>query len=112
MRRMGGATCPPKLARAKAEVMPIDVPGNFAKSSTRPTLLPLPVPDGAHLGAVAADAHLAPAAAVVLGGVEKQPAAFLAGAAPGTQEVLLHEQRQRRQRDRSQDRRQNVAARI
>src|SRR5215471_18576300 len=56
--------------------------------------LPLPFPGCPPFGAVAAYTHLAPAAALVLGGVEEQPATFLACTPLGAQQVLLHQQRQ------------------
>ena len=54
----------------------------------------LPFTGRPHLGTVAAYTHLAPAAAIVLSGVEEQPTTFLACAPLGAQQVLVHQQRQ------------------
>src|SRR5215470_12436305 len=53
---------------------------------------------------VAAHLHLAPAAALVLGGVEEEPAAMLAGALLDARQVGLRERRQRREGDGAEDR--------
>ena len=54
----------------------------------------LPFTGRPHLGTVAAYTHLAPAAAIVLSGVEEQPTTFLACAPLGAQQVLVHQKRQ------------------
>ena len=52
--------------------------------------LSLPLPGCPHFGAVATYTHLTPAAAIVLGRVEEQPATFLACTPLCAQQVLLH----------------------
>ena len=56
------------------------------------------------LRSIAAHLHLAPAAALVLGGVEEEPAAMLAAALLDARQVGLRQHRQRRQGDGTEDR--------
>jgi hypothetical protein len=58
---------------------------------------------GPDLSAIAADAHFAPAAATVLGGVEEQPTALHASASLGARQLFFHEQGQRRKRNGPED---------
>src|SRR5260370_29586447 len=55
-------------------------------------------------GAIAADLHLAPASLLVLGRIEEEPAAMVAGALLDARHVALHQQRQGREGDRPKDR--------
>src|SRR5262245_31434256 len=59
---------------------------------------------GANLSAIATDAHFAPAAAAILGGVEEQPTALHPSASLGARQLFFHEQGQRRKRNGPEDR--------
>src|SRR5436190_1422957 len=83
--------------------------GNSSTPRLAFSKLSLPFPCCSHFRAVAAYTHLAPPAAVVLGRVVEQPAAFLACAPLSAQQVLLHQQRQGRKRDGTQDGRLNIS---
>ena len=56
------------------------------------------------LGAIAADLHFAPAAAVVLAAIIEQPAASMSAAFPDAMKIAFGEERHRRERDRAERR--------